>query len=88
MKIAVLIGTVFRVGYIRPAPGTWGSLISLPYAWLLHVLGGLPLLILGVCRFCQWLVGHRDDDRRVRESRPVRSCRRTSLSASGSRSCR
>lgn len=45
---AQLIGTVLGVGYVRPAPGTWGSLVALPYAWLLHVLGGLPLLVLGI----------------------------------------
>lgn len=47
-RIATLIGTVMGVGYIRPAPGTWGSLVALPWAWLLHVLGGFPLLVLGV----------------------------------------
>ncbi|WP_375227668.1 phosphatidylglycerophosphatase A family protein [Roseobacter sp. S98] len=46
--LARMIGTVLGVGYIRPAPGTWGSLIALPWAWLLHVLGGFPLLLLGV----------------------------------------
>ena len=48
MKLATIIGTIFGVGYIRPAPGTWGSLVALPWAWLLHVLGGFPLLLLGV----------------------------------------
>ncbi|MFT4707238.1 MAG: phosphatidylglycerophosphatase A [Ascidiaceihabitans sp.] len=48
MKLATIIGTVFGVGYIRPAPGTWGSLVALPWAWLLHVLGGFPILLLGV----------------------------------------
>ena len=48
MKLATIIGTVFGVGYIRPAPGTWGSLVALPWAWLLHILGGFPLLLLGV----------------------------------------
>lgn len=48
MSPATLIGTVCGVGYIRPAPGTWGSLAALPLGWLLHVLGGLPLLALGV----------------------------------------
>jgi phosphatidylglycerophosphatase A len=42
MKLARMIGTLMGVGYIRPAPGTWGSLVSLPYAWLLHVIGGFP----------------------------------------------
>jgi phosphatidylglycerophosphatase A len=48
MKLATIVGTVFGVGYIRPAPGTWGSLVALPWAWLLHVLGGFPILLLGV----------------------------------------
>ena len=48
MTLAKLIGTVLGVGYIRPAPGTWGSLVALPWAWLLHVIGGLPLLAIGI----------------------------------------
>ncbi|MEW9920792.1 phosphatidylglycerophosphatase A [Marimonas sp. MJW-29] len=47
MMPARLIGTVLGVGYLRPAPGTWGSLVALPWGWLLHVLGGLPLLAAG-----------------------------------------
>ena len=43
---ARLIGTVFGVGYLRPAPGTWGSLVALPAAWTLHTAGGFPLLAL------------------------------------------
>ena len=48
MTAAHLIATLLGVGHIRPAPGTWGSLIALPYAWLLHVLGGFPLLVIGI----------------------------------------
>lgn len=48
MKLARMIGTVFGVGYMRPAPGTWGSFVALPWGWLLHVIGGFPLLLLGV----------------------------------------
>jgi phosphatidylglycerophosphatase A len=48
MKLAKLIGTVLGVGYIRPAPGTWGSLVALPWGWLLHVIGGFPLLVIGI----------------------------------------
>lgn len=33
---------------MRPAPGTWGSLAALPAGWLLHVIGGAPLLCLGI----------------------------------------
>lgn len=46
--IARMIGTVLGTGYIKPAPGTWGSLVALPWAWVLHVIGGLPLLALGI----------------------------------------
>mmetsp|Transcript_13557 Transcript_13557/g.21662 ORF Transcript_13557/g.21662 Transcript_13557/m.21662 type:complete len:165 (+) Transcript_13557:1129-1623(+) len=44
--IARMIGTVCGIGYLRPAPGTWGSAVALPLAWALHVLGGFPLLVL------------------------------------------
>jgi len=44
--MARLVGTVGGVGYLRPAPGTWGSLAALPLAWMIHVIGGLPLLVL------------------------------------------
>ncbi|MBO9444884.1 phosphatidylglycerophosphatase A [Ruegeria sp. R14_0] len=46
MTAARLIGTVCGVGYLRPAPGTWGSLAALPLAWVLHTLGGFPLLVI------------------------------------------
>ncbi|MGR3617091.1 MAG: phosphatidylglycerophosphatase A family protein [Paracoccaceae bacterium] len=42
-----LIATVGGVGYMRPAPGTWGSATALPMAWALHTLGGFSLLVLG-----------------------------------------
>ena len=48
MTVARMIATVLGVGYIRPAPGTWGSLVALPWAWALHVAGGLPLLALAI----------------------------------------
>ncbi len=41
-----LILSFFGAGYLRPAPGTWGSLAALPAAWLLHVLGGPAALVL------------------------------------------
>ncbi|MDA8586886.1 phosphatidylglycerophosphatase A [Rhodobacteraceae bacterium] len=37
----------FGAGYIRPAPGTWGSLAALPAAWGMHMIGGPVLLALG-----------------------------------------
>ena len=45
MTLAKLIATVLGVGYIRPASGTWGSLVALPWAWLLHGIGGELLVI-------------------------------------------
>ena len=48
MMLARLIATVVYIGYLRPAPGTWGSLAALPMAWLIHVLGGPVLLIVSI----------------------------------------
>ena len=38
MKAA--IGYFFWTGYLKPAPGTWGSLAALPFVWIFHSLGG------------------------------------------------
>lgn len=35
-------------GYLRPAPGTWGSLAALPAAWALVTFGGPTLLCLAI----------------------------------------
>ena len=40
-----LIATVLGVGYLKPAPGTWGSLAALPLFWLLHQIGSWPLAL-------------------------------------------
>ncbi|MEE9318236.1 MAG: phosphatidylglycerophosphatase A [Rhodospirillales bacterium] len=37
---AQLIGTGFGVGLLPKAPGTWGSLAALPFAWLIVDAGG------------------------------------------------
>lgn len=42
-----LIATVFYIGYLRHAPGTWGSLAALPLGLALMLLGGPWLLIIG-----------------------------------------
>lgn len=42
--IARAIGTCCGIGYLRPAPGTWGALVALPLAWGLHSIGGFGLL--------------------------------------------
>ncbi|PRY26719.1 phosphatidylglycerophosphatase A [Aliiruegeria haliotis] len=38
------VATFFGAGLLRPAPGTWGTLAALPFGYLLHGLGGFPLL--------------------------------------------
>ncbi|MFQ6552203.1 phosphatidylglycerophosphatase A [Aestuariibius insulae] len=35
-----MIATVGGAGYLRPAPGTWGSLVALPLAALLYAITG------------------------------------------------
>ncbi|MBV0912117.1 phosphatidylglycerophosphatase A family protein [Anianabacter salinae] len=40
-----LIATVFGVGRIGFAPGTFGSAVAVLLAWGLHGLGGFPLLL-------------------------------------------
>lgn len=42
--IAKLIGTVFFVGYLRPASGTWGSAFAVPFTWILHLIAG-PIFV-------------------------------------------
>ncbi|MDU8911524.1 phosphatidylglycerophosphatase A [Aestuariicoccus sp. MJ-SS9] len=39
------IASFLYVGYLRPAPGTWGSLAALPVAWGIHQIGGFWLLL-------------------------------------------
>ncbi|MEP2782028.1 MAG: phosphatidylglycerophosphatase A [Pseudoruegeria sp.] len=39
-----IIATWFYTGYLKPAPGTWGSAAAIPFAWVLHGIGGFTLL--------------------------------------------
>ncbi len=43
---AILIATWFGSGLLPKAPGTWGSLAALPFAWTIHALLGWPGLAL------------------------------------------
>ena len=45
-RLAMLIATWFGSGYLPKAPGTWGSLAALPFAWVILTFspGALPLL--------------------------------------------
>jgi len=42
-----LLLSFFGAGYLRPAPGTWGSLAALPAAWAIYQIGGPLALIAG-----------------------------------------
>ncbi|MFD0858140.1 phosphatidylglycerophosphatase A family protein [Roseovarius aquimarinus] len=48
MRIAQLIATVGGIGYLRPAPGTWGSAAALPLGAALHLIGGPWLLLIAI----------------------------------------
>lgn len=59
MRISHLIATVFHIGYLRPVPGTWASLLAVPLAWGLHVMGGpwaLSLAILAAIGAGIWAI--------------------------------
>ncbi|MFS4438955.1 phosphatidylglycerophosphatase A [Paracoccaceae bacterium GXU_MW_L88] len=40
------IATLFGIGHLKPAPGTWGSAASLILGLIAHLIGGFPLLAL------------------------------------------
>ena len=47
-RLAFLIATFFKIGYIKTAPGTVGSLATLPLAFALAYFYGLYGIIVGV----------------------------------------
>jgi len=51
----VLLATWFGAGYLPKAPGTWGSMGALPFAWMLVEIGGLWTL--GVATVLVFFVG-------------------------------
>ncbi len=43
---AILLATWFGSGLLPRAPGTWGSLFALPFAWVIHgAFGGIGLAL-------------------------------------------
>ncbi|AGT08486.1 phosphatidylglycerophosphatase A family protein [Paracoccus aminophilus] len=66
------IATVFGLGYLRPASGTWASAVAVAVGVGLHWLGHFPLLaaatvlvtILGFWSVRHAVVGHADKDPR------------------------
>lgn len=43
---SVILGSVFWVGFLKPAPGTWGSLAALPIIWFANILWGWQALLI------------------------------------------
>jgi phosphatidylglycerophosphatase A len=58
--MARLLASWFGSGFLPGAPGTWGSLAALPFAWLIVTYGGAwPLLVAATILFCiGWIVVH------------------------------
>ncbi len=50
-----LVASVLGLGFLRPAPGTWASLLALALAYLILLAGGTWLLV--VLGAAAWLVG-------------------------------
>ena len=53
------LATFGYVGLLRPAPGTWGALAALPFAWALHWLAGpigLALATIGLFAAGLWAI--------------------------------
>ncbi len=46
--MGVLFATWFGAGYLPKAPGTWGSLAALPFAWGIVTFGGTAALSVAV----------------------------------------
>lgn len=55
----MLLATGFGAGLLRPAPGTWGSALALPFAWALSLLPLAPrvALVLASAVLGVWICG-------------------------------
>ena len=63
---ATLIATWFGSGLMPWAPGSWGSLAALPFAWAIGRLGGAPGLVLAAAAL--FLLGWWAADAAIRGS--------------------
>jgi phosphatidylglycerophosphatase A len=61
VKFERLLCSWFGAGWLKPAPGTWGSAAALPIGWLLWDLGGHPALAgaMAVVFFVGWWASER-----------------------------
>ena len=44
LKPVVILATWFGSGLLPKAPGTWGTVASLPFAWIMHSVAGWQVL--------------------------------------------
>ncbi len=54
------VATVFGLGLLRPAPGTWGSLAAVLLGWAIYRYAGFPALVLAtvvVTALGFWAIG-------------------------------
>jgi phosphatidylglycerophosphatase A len=58
--MARLIASWFGSGFLPGAPGTWGSLAALPFAWLIATYAGAwPLLLAAnILFYIGWMAAH------------------------------
>lgn len=60
------LATFFGVGLLRPAPGTWGSLVAVLLGWAICFFAGFPALVVAALLATLagfWAVGHELRDR-------------------------
>jgi len=65
------VATWFGCGLMRPAPGTWGTIGALPFAILLKVAGGWPLLLAALVLVTlagYWAAGQYEKDSNTHDS--------------------
>ncbi len=61
---SILLATWFGAGYLRPAPGTWGTVAGLPFAWvILHLTSPAVLIAASLALFLAgiWAANRFDD---------------------------
>lgn len=61
-----MLATFFGVGLLRPAPGTWGSLVAVLLGWAICFYAGFPVLVLATVLVTAagfWAVGVELRDR-------------------------
>lgn len=56
-----LVATVGGVGLLPLAPGSWGSLVAMPFGWLMMQTGGWPLLLVAaaIAALAGWIAADR-----------------------------